>query len=549
MASEFNSAAIKRSAVQPRRSRSLNGLPPALQVSLRIKFVICFAMLCAVFLYFSMQPLYHTDLWDHVNYGRHFLDTRVLPQTEPLIELASNSPMTTTAWASQVIFAAIVDADLLGLPGLQSLFGLLAFTAVSCIGFTVLWRTQSLMAAILAITCMLLLQWQQLRVIRPQMFGVVGFSVLLAVLSRNRRFGIRLSLCIALMFAVWSNLHGSFAVGLTLIGTYCAGTFTRSWLRHRFFKAALKSPYGKRLALLTALCSLGALVNPNGYLVYQEVLLVGRHPNIATMYEWDALSLEMKQGKAFLAVCIVLIPLLWIRRRRVTFAEGYSLLLFLTLTIWSSRMICWFAPLAAMSLSIHAAEWLGSRQRRQSISIPKPKQRYVGWGLAAVLLLFTVSPLGQRYLFGRKPSRTEMLASRTPVEAADFIHDNLLTNAGAAFAPAEWAGYLKFRAPNFKPMVNLHVHLMPVDVWSDYLRLARETSGAEQILRRYGINLVVADRSRNGYLIRQLQTSAEFEQLHVDSQARVFRRRTQTENVSEDTIPDTQPIPLQRGSQ
>ena len=69
-----------------------------------------FSVLIGVlFLFFSFRPLWHTDLWGHLAYGRTLVTTRALPITEPLMPLASGVPFVDTAWLSQVVGYAMFD--------------------------------------------------------------------------------------------------------------------------------------------------------------------------------------------------------------------------------------------------------------------------------------------------------------------------------------------------------------------------------------------------------------------------------------------------------
>ena len=60
-----------------------------------------------IFLFFNYRPLWHTDLWGHLSYGRLLWETGGFPATEPLMPLATGVPFVDTAWLSQLVgFAA-----------------------------------------------------------------------------------------------------------------------------------------------------------------------------------------------------------------------------------------------------------------------------------------------------------------------------------------------------------------------------------------------------------------------------------------------------------
>jgi hypothetical protein len=76
-----------------------------------------------VFLYLASRPLWHTDLWDHLNYGNLILKTGTVPDVEPLMTMAAGVRMVNVAWLSQLGMAALNQK--FGLTALQFLSALL----------------------------------------------------------------------------------------------------------------------------------------------------------------------------------------------------------------------------------------------------------------------------------------------------------------------------------------------------------------------------------------------------------------------------------------
>lgn len=486
------------------------------------------AGLALVFLLLLMnQRLWHTDLWDHINYGRFILETRSLPTEEPLLPLAAGMPLVNTAWGSQVLMALTADTLGLGLPALQFGHGLLVITSIGAVGWAVTKHCGSAVFGLLGSLLMLWVNWQQFLVIRPQLAGVACFSVLTVVLFSNRVF--RPGYCISMlfMFMVWSNLHGSFAMGLTLIAVTVAGAGIAVLTRTGSVGGVLRSRRVRRLTVLCLLCGLAALVNPNGLLVYREVLRVGGNPNVATMYEWKPLSLSMKQGQAAATACLLLLVVLPFSPRRFRPEEGLVLLVFGGLAIWSSRMINWFAPVASLIWAIHAAAVWQKAPRDSRLPGPRADSRtYTVANLAICLCCFAFSNFGAAVMRGQATPPERILSRQTPISTAAFLRSENQLPPGLAFVPAEWSGYFTYcLRSQIKPMVNLHVHVIPGAVWRDYLRLARGTGDWQRLLHVYQINAVIADRFRNSVLIGKIRTAPAFRLLYEDRQATVFVRR------------------------
>ncbi len=55
------------------------------------------------FLALSSLPLWHTDLWGHLAYGRFIWQAGSIPATEPFMPLSRGVELVDTAWLSQVI--------------------------------------------------------------------------------------------------------------------------------------------------------------------------------------------------------------------------------------------------------------------------------------------------------------------------------------------------------------------------------------------------------------------------------------------------------------
>ena len=483
-----------------------------------------------LFVGMSYQPLWPTDLWDHVTYGRYILESGTIPTAEPLIELTESAGMVDIAWGSQVLMAWLASSESLGIAALQTLAGFLIAASCGTVAWTVANRSKFLAPGVIAAGVLLIVNWQQFRVFRPQSIGCLFFAVLLFALTRRLVGRLPARISVAVMFVVWANMHGSFAVGLTLLGTFCIGHYADAFWRTRSLRRALTSVRAQTMVRLIFLCVAATLINPNGYRIYPEVLQVGRHPNITSMYEWGALSLSSRQGMAMLSACLMLATLRFFSGARIRTDLLISLGLFVSLTVWSSRMINWSSPIIAVCIGVQSAALLRRLSRNREVRSHdrltgklSTQRRLVS---AALLICLFATPLGRQLVMGRKADPKDSLSLVTPVKLSQFLPSlNEDISDGITFVPAEWSGFFRHKVPTLRPMVNLHVHLIPPDVWNDYLRLAFGSDQTDKLLTKYNIRLVVTDRRRNGPLIQFMRTASDFEQVYVDAQSRVFRRR------------------------
>ena len=73
-------------------------------------------------------------------------------------------------------------------------------------------------------------------------------------------------------------------------------------------------------------------------------------------------------------------------------------------------------------------------------------------------------------------------------------------------------------------MVNLHVHLIPEQVWNHYLRLMNGSSDWSRLMDQYGINMAVVDKDRQPELTKRIRESVDWTAQYEDRQAVVFFR-------------------------
>src|SRR5262245_39275119 len=77
-------------------------------------------LLAGVLWYFSGRPLYHTDLWGHLGYGRWIAGHGRLPPTDPFMAWAPDAAFVDTAWLWQLATYAVYRlGDVTGLQLLQ----------------------------------------------------------------------------------------------------------------------------------------------------------------------------------------------------------------------------------------------------------------------------------------------------------------------------------------------------------------------------------------------------------------------------------------------
>ncbi len=166
------------------------------------------------------QTTADADLWGHLRFGLDLLRTHQLPQWD------AYSFTTDRAWVNHEWLAELTMAVAYRACGPLGL-NILKLIAIGIIATIVLVvaRREGAPAIDRALLCTLvvLATYTRTQVIRPQLFSVPLFCVILFALYEAERQRYRSLIVIPFCFALWVNLHGAWIVGLACVGGWLAG--------------------------------------------------------------------------------------------------------------------------------------------------------------------------------------------------------------------------------------------------------------------------------------------------------------------------------------
>jgi hypothetical protein len=477
-----------------------------------------------LYLILSYQPLWHTDLWGHLCYGRWIWEHGRLPDTEPLMPLAEGVAFVDSVWLTQLFGYGLYRR--FGVAAMQMFYAATIAAAFALLLAGVLHRThRSLAAGFLALVTFAVVDYQQLLIVRPQLVGLVCFVGLFMLLSAAR-WRTAYWFVVPSMFAVWANSHGSFIVGLGLLAVCCVGRGIDVYRRLRSMKAVAADHGVRRLFVLTELAAVAVLFNPYGLGLYAHVFAVAGHPNLQDLVEWDPLTLRMSQGQAAAVCALALMFAYRFSPRRVRAGEVLLLVGLGGAALWSSRMILWWAPVAAYYLALHTAAIL----RRGRTSRPAPSPRSGKWSVVTAGLawiFFAYTPFGVTLLHGRPADPAEesrqfvnSTSDHTPHAVTDYLRRH--PPQGLIFNTFEWGDYLLWAGPpDVKVFVASHAHLIPEEVWEDYLRILYTRGDWEKALDRYGVNAVAIEKEDRESLVRGLKARTDVWRVGYEDQRSV----------------------------
>jgi hypothetical protein len=481
-----------------------------------------------LFCSFSYRPLWHTDVWGHLAYGRLISETGEIPEYEPFMPLSEGVPMVDTAWLSQVVGYGVFS--MFGVTAIQFLYAASVTVCLALLCGRCYRRTGNFTICLLGCGLFLWVEWESFFVPRPQLAGLVIFTILFTVMTSRKWFRANWFL-VPLLFALWANLHGSFPAGLVMLGAFCVGRAIDVGRRCSGFSLAKRSraitrdTFVRRSFLLLELSAAAALLNPYGLGLYVEIFQFSAHPNLAILTEWEPLTLRMNQGQAAACLAMLLIFLYRYTPRRVQAVEPILLIGFGAATLWISRMLLWWGPVAMYFAVLHGNAIY--RHRFCKTREPQPSPSNSLWAVVSigmVWIAFASNPFGFRLLHGAKDDTHRSYSGQTPIGAVEFLQK--YPPEGQIFNTYESGDYLVWNGPeNLQVFVTSHAHLVPTEVWQHYLHIIRLETGWDNLLDRYGVNTIVLNSWLNDDLTAKLKTEPSWEMVYEDNNSIVFVRR------------------------
>ena len=192
------------------------------------------------------------DLWGHLRFGADML-ARGVSRVDPY-SFTSDIPWVNHEWLAEVVMSLSWRAG--GTVGLILLKLALAGIALALVAMVLTRDGLEGVSRDLPFYAAVVGMWQRISVVRPQLFSVTLFALLLWMLrSADRGRPARLWL-LAPLFGLWVNLHGGWIVGCGILAIWCAvevSPFGRVGIDRRLLISA------------TVVAAVATLANPYGF--------------------------------------------------------------------------------------------------------------------------------------------------------------------------------------------------------------------------------------------------------------------------------------------
>jgi hypothetical protein len=472
----------------------------------------------------SLAPQPPHDFWWHLKIGEIIQSTGTIPTTNRFSwTLPPDTPYTYGAWLAEILFYRLFHWG--GFRLILVSRTVLAMAAFGLVGYESFRRSRSwrIAGVVTALACLMA---ANNLIVRPQNWAWLPFMSFLILLSAYADGQLRrgwLGLC-PLVMVFWVNVHGSFILGLVLVGIYFAGEAWRSFFRLEGYRPWAEVGWIGGIGFLTLLA---ILANPQGAGVFQYVVdMMTDQPSQTLIAEWQSPTPHDLGSLFFFISIMLLIAAYAYKSTRPTPSELLSVLAFLWLAWSGVRYVIWFGFVAMPVLARTVKEWLP----KKPLEAAGPKN---GLNLALAVLFFlpVISlqpwwieqlPLPEQYwtrVWKAAPAGP-MLSVHTPVGAVEYLRQ---VPGGKLFNEMGYGSYLIWALPEQDVFADPRVELYPYDFWLDYIKI---TNGVQydRLLDKYGVDRLLLDGEAQAELIDLLENDTRWVREYTDSYAEVWRK-------------------------
>lgn len=436
------------------------------------------------------------DVFFHLAAGRDISNLGGVPATESLTLLSEGRPFMNHEWAFDALLWLAHEA--LGPAGVTVFkVGLAAilFALVGLLGV----RLGAAAWHVMGLGILFLPLFRGHLEARPHLAGYALAAGALLALLRLREARRAALLWFAGIQVIWTNVHGSFPLGLFLWGVVTATSFARP--RPSIRPLLLAGPAG----------ALATLLNPWGLDLWSVVLHHADPAYRDIVPEWQPVAWGENPVADVLFLALVAAALLSFlpRANRVRFDRLGLLAVFLLPAVWSSKF--------TLGLAVGAVPVLGANLRAMSVT----GQHWFAPVLGSVSLLSAVVAT---------PRLSPWIGVGTGFDLRDHPAAalRLLRQAGLqgrVFAPFHEGGFVAYAGhPDLRAFIDGRGYVHGLDGIRRYLAALADYKAFRALHAEFRFDVVIADLLDPGFprLLVGLQHDPSFALIHLDDRYAVF---------------------------
>jgi hypothetical protein len=437
----------------------------------------------------GLKSISDNSFMTHLATGRLIISGHGIPGHDPYSFTAHGAPWVVQSWLASVLYG-LVDR-FWGGQGLRVLMGLTT-AALGAMTWRLTRPARTLVGRIV-ITALVISVGITVWSPRPLLIGLLMLSITLLVAEGGLSPWVLLP-----VFWIWVNTHGSFPLGLVLLGTLWVGRLADHQDGDLERRCLL---WGVGGTVLGAVSPLGPTL-----LVF-PLHLLGKMKVLANVIEWQSPSFASGWARLFLIQVVVAVLLLV---RRPSYRAAIPLVVFVAAALVSQRNVA-VAGLVLVPGLARGFRDLGSVRGDQR----SPVSVVLGVAVVAIAVLMVSASLG----------RPAWDLSTYPVAPLAWMRQQGIQTDQVRTLTSDTTGnYLELLyGTNAHAFIDDRVDMYPASVVNDYVQVEHGLPGWQQILTRRGIDLVVFDRT--SALTEVLSDSAAWRVLYQDSAWSIMCRR------------------------
>ncbi|MEM8533698.1 MAG: hypothetical protein AAGF95_22840 [Chloroflexota bacterium] len=483
--------------------------------------------IAAIWIFISILPLPPNDLWWHMEAGRIMIEEGQLITTNRwAYTLPYETPYVYQSWLSEIILYLTWRAG--DVPLLMLLRTFVITGSYALIAWHAWRRVGPSKTIALAVFLAILMGWNNWT-LRPQTLALLpgsAFAVILGEYILNR-VSSRWLIGLPIIMMLWVNLHGSFVLGIALLGLAWLGVaitllrtkqITDQSARRRFLK----------LTYVLIVTMIAATIHPLGFGIFSYVQDMLTNTALQTRFvEWQPPQNDidiLSTGFWFFAVLLLLAALMVVSGKRPTDSDMLWYLGLAWLGIGGKRYAVWFGLLLIPLLAEQAAALFHKRTSLKCTPI-FTWTIFILFGSAMIAVLPWFSP-GQHFqsdrLFATTGPHRWLLTSTTPVAATNWLKDHPIE--GRFWTDLSYSSYTIWELPEKQVFADLRVELFPETIWDDHFDIVRGNQHSLELLDTWEISHLLLRQRTQAELWKTLEQSPEWCEQYRDRDTVIMAR-------------------------
>lgn len=430
-------------------------------------------LLIGAFAFYRGITFLDPDFGWHIRTGEIILQNGI-PQTDPFSYSMPSFPFIDHEWGTNVLMFAIYDN--LGVYILSFIFSLI-FILSLYISIPFKFKKYSLLPLILAGGAML-----NFTGLRPQVITWFFVSLLLKLLLDGGLFH-KWKFIIPLLFIIWVNLHGGFAIGIVMLFLF----FAAKSIKERRFSFGFFSIF--------IFSILATFINPYGPRIWYEIWMQIADNSLRwKIAEWIPSAFFFELSFLFLLTTSAIFVFKY--RKNFDFLELAIYFFLLAFALSSIRHIPLWA-IAAISLTPKAFFHFSKEAGKNKLS----KKRY---GKAKVILIIIVLGVFTASSYQNLKISSNLTEKNFyPREAVIFLNRQRIS--GNVLSTYDYGGYLIWKMPNHKVFIDgrmpswrrgEEIPNESSDAFSDIRKMFSDKKFMRESVEKYDIEYVLVPKTK-----------------------------------------------------